>query len=68
MPNLVYKKIDRKLMSIFHTWRLALSTVGTAVATAVIGGLIGIVSPLCIFLIGSVATLFCAVSYDVTFK
>ena len=68
VPDMVYKNINPNLMSIFHTWRLALSTIGTTVATAVIGGLIGKVSPVWILLAGTLAHIVCAAAYYSVFR
>lgn len=68
VPDMVYKNINTNLMSIFHTWRLALSTIGTTVATAVIGKLIGSVAPIWILLAGAVAHIVCAAAYFAVFN
>lgn len=68
VPDMVYKNINPDLMSIFHTWRLALSTIGTTVATAVIGKLIGSVAPIWILLVGALAHIVCATAYFAVFN
>ncbi len=68
VPDLVYRNINPDMMSIFHTWRLALSTIGTTAATAVIGKLIGTVSPLWVLLIGAAAHIICVTAYYAVFK
>lgn len=68
VPDLVYRNINPEMMSVFHTWRLALSTIGTTAATAVIGKLIGVVSPVWILLIGAVAHIICVAAYFAVFR
>lgn len=68
VPDIVYKNVDTGLMSIFHTWRLALSTIGTTAATAVMGGLIGVVSPVWLFVAGTLSNVVCALAYYAVFK
>lgn len=68
VPDLVYRSITSDIMSVFHTWRLALSTVGTTVATAVMGKLIGTVSPVWILLAAALSQIICAAAYYIEFR
>lgn len=68
IPDIVYRNVDRNMMSIFHTWRLAFSTVGTAAATAVIGKLVGVVSPVIILTVGVLSNVICAAAYYAVFE
>ena len=67
VPDMVYRNVNPNLMSIFHTWRLALSTIGTTVATMIIGWLIGSVSPFVILFTGAAAHIVCAAAYYFVF-
>ena len=68
VPDFVYKNVNQNMMSIFHTWRLAFSTIGTTIATTVIGKLIGTVSPVWILCIGGVSNVLCAIAYYSVFR
>ena len=68
VPDMVYQSIDPRMMSIFHTWRLALSTIGTTVATMYIGSRIGSTAPIWILLAGAAAHIVCAASYYAVFR
>ena len=68
VPDMVYRNVDTNLMSIFHTWRLALSTIGTTVATAVMGRLVGVISPVWFLVIGAAAHIVCAAAYYTVFN
>lgn len=63
IPDLVYRNAPTEIMSVFHTWRLALSTVGTTAATAVFGRLIGKVPSVWLIAAGCVTHIFCAAVY-----
>lgn len=68
VPDLVYRNIESDIMSVFHTWRLALSTVGTTVSTALMGRLIGKVPPLWFLVAAAVSHIICAAAYAFEFS
>lgn len=68
VPDLVYRNIPSDIMSVFHTWRLALSTVGTTAATAVMGKLLGSVSPVFLLAAAALSHIICAAAYAAEFS
>lgn len=64
LPEMIYQNVSSELMSSFHTWRLALTTLGTICSTALFGIMLGKVSPIVILIIGVAAhTVMCLVYY-----
>ena len=54
LPDMIYQNVSKRIMSPFHTWRLALTTLGTTLSTALIGVMIKSVSPTVILVFGAV--------------
>jgi len=63
VPNSVYKCTDPAIISQFHTWRLAVTSLGSAVGVMGYGYLMDKLSPLMLFGISSACTLICMVGY-----
>ena len=55
-------------MSPFHTWRLALTTLGTTLSTSIIGAVIDSVPPTLILIVGTLAYFVCALSYSMIYR
>lgn len=68
LPDLVYRNVNPEIMGIYHTWRLALTTLGTTLATALIGAVIDKVSPTVILLVGAGTYAFTALAYALVFQ
>ena len=67
LPDMIYQNVSPKIMSAFHTWRLALMTLGTTVATKVFGAVLDDTSVFVILSAGVGAYLFCSVGYYLRF-
>jgi len=67
IPDLIYKSISSDLISIFHTWRLALTQLGIVLASALYGIMIESFDGIWLLLIGSVGYLACAIGYCLHF-
>jgi len=63
MPNMIYLTVTGDIISQFHTWRLALSTLGTALSTAALGMMIGRVDSVIILGIGALGMFICMLSF-----
>ena len=63
IPNMVYQAADQTIISRFHTWRLAITALGTAVGTPICGVLLVKVSPVVLLLIAAFVILLCTVGY-----
>ena len=63
IPDLIYKNIPSDLISIFHTWRRALTQLGIVLASALYGIMIETFDGIWLLLIGSIGYLACAIGY-----
>ena len=68
LPDLVYRNVNPEIMGVYHTWRLALTTLGTTLATALIGLVINVVSPTVILIVGAGTYAFTAIAYALVFQ
>ena len=67
IPDIVYLKVDERVISSYHTWRMALTTLGTVLSTAVFGLVADSVSGTVLAVLGAVSILFCCVAYHRVF-
>ena len=65
VPDLIYRNVSSDIMSPFHTWRLALTTLGTTLSTSMIGAVMDSVPPTLILIVGTLAYFVCAASYSI---
>lgn len=63
IPNMVYQAADQTIISRFHTWRLAITAMGTAVGTPLCGVLMDKVPPIVLLLIAALVILLCTIGY-----
>ena len=68
VPDLIYQNVSPDIMSPFHTWRLALTTLGTTLSTSMIGAVIDRVPPTLILIVGTFAYFVCALSYSMIYR
>lgn len=68
IPDIIYQHISPDIMSVYHTWRLALTTFGTTVATALIGAVMATVSPTIVLAVGTIAFFLCMLAYYLYFR
>lgn len=60
IPNMIYCNVDSSIMSQFHTWRLALCSLGSAIAAPIYASLLDVVPVVALFTIG-VSTYFISI-------
>lgn len=65
VPNTVYKCTDPAVISQFHTWRLAVTSLGTAAGTMGYGLLMDKLPAPVIFAFASLCTMMCAAGYQI---
>lgn len=63
MPNMIYCSVDPSIMSRFHTWRLALLALGSAIGTPLYAWLLDKVPVIVLFVISSSATILSVLGY-----
>lgn len=63
IPNMIYCSIDPGIMSQFHTWRMILLALGSAIGTPVYAELLDKVSILVLFMISAAATFLSVLGY-----
>lgn len=68
IPDLIYRSIASDLISIFQTWRLAMTQLGIVLASALFGLLVEATTGIWIVLIGVICYLICAGCYYLNFK
>lgn len=68
IPDTIYRNVDKKVMSSFHTWRMALTTLGTVLSTAVYSLMIDSSGGFVLSLMGGAAFLICAVAYYIVYR
>jgi len=68
IPNMVYQTVDPSIISPFHTWRLALGSLGTAISTPIYGAFIGVVPGYILLLAGTLFTFLCAFGYYIYYR
>ena len=68
VPESVYQYVPEDRVSAFHTWRLALTTLGTTLSTAVFGKLLDRIPPVVLMVIGAVSVLVCVIGYQLCFR
>ena len=64
----VYQQVDESVISTYNTWRMALTTLGTVCATAVLGALADAVSGTLLAVCGSVSLFLCCLAYHAVFR
>ena len=68
IPDLIYRSIGADLISIFQTWRLALTQLGLVMASALYSAMIASADGFWLILIGAAGYLACAVCYYCYFR
>ncbi|MCR4906498.1 MAG: MFS transporter [Clostridiales bacterium] len=68
IPDAVYQKVEEDVISAYHTWRMALTTLGTVLSTAVIGLVADSVSGTVLALVGTASIFFCCLAYHRVFR
>lgn len=68
IPDLIYQSVSSDLISIFQTWRLAMTQLGLVAASALYGAMVESFSGVWLVLIGCAGYLVCAVWYFGYFK
>jgi len=68
LPNMVYQSVDQSIISSFHTWRMAASSLGAAIFTPVYSVLIDILPPSMLLCISFVFILLCMIGYYLRYK
>ncbi|MBQ2547042.1 MAG: hypothetical protein II557_12195, partial [Clostridia bacterium] len=68
IPDAVYQRVEEDVISAYHTWRMALTTLGTVLSTAVIGLVADSVSGTVLAVLGTVSIFLCCVAYHRVFR
>ena len=68
MPNMIYCSVDPSIMSRFHTWRLALLALGSAIGTPIYAALLGKVPVIVLFAISTAATILSVLGYYLLYR
>ena len=63
IPDTVYLSVEESSISSYHTWRMALTTLGTVLSTALFGLVTDSVSPTVLAVCGTVSVFFCCLAY-----
>ena len=63
IPDTVYLSVEESSISSYHTWRMALTTLGTVLSTALFGLVADSVSPTVLAVCGTVSVFFCCLAY-----
>ena len=63
IPNMVYQSVDQSIISPFHTWRMALTSLGSAAITPVYGYLINVLPGYQLAMISFLSLLLCTAGY-----
>lgn len=67
-PDMVYHSVPQEIISPFHTWRLALMALGTAISTPIFGALLPVVAAEVLLVIGAAGLLLCALGYYLFYR
>lgn len=68
IPDALYQRIAPEKISLFHTWRLALLTCGTAIASVVLGSFADALPAFVWLAIGAASIFYCVIAYAIRFK
>jgi Na+/melibiose symporter-like transporter len=68
IPDMVYRMVPADTVAAFHTWRMAFTTLGSVISTAVIGMISVFVPGYCILAGGAAAILICSAWYYFYYK
>ncbi len=68
IPDMIYRSVGSDIISLFHTWRLAMTQLGLTAATALYSVLIAHVPIIWILVIGTAAFMLCGVGYYLYYK
>ncbi len=68
LPDMVYRTTDPSIISSFHTWRLAVSNVGTVVAAALYGWILDKVPAFVLLVLAFLGTLGCTGGYYLCYR
>lgn len=68
LPDMIYRTADPSVISPFHTWRLAVSNVGTVFATTLFGWVMDKVPAAVILILGFLGILGCAGGYYLCYR
>ena len=68
IPDAVYQRVEEGVISAYHTWRMALTTLGTVFSTAVIGLIEETVSGTVLAVCGTLSIFLCCLAYHHTMK
>ena len=68
IPDAVYQRVEEDVISAYHTWRMALTTLGTVFSTAVIGLIADAVSGTVLAVCGTLSIFLCCLAYYRTMK
>lgn len=68
IPDMIYRSVGSDIISLFQTWRLAMTQLGLTVSTALYSILIEQISVIWILVIGTAAFLLCGVGYYLYYK
>ena len=63
IPDLIYRSVGAEIISLFQTWRLAMTQLGLSLATALYGLLVERIPVVLIIVLGTAAFLFCGIAY-----
>ena len=63
IPDIVYNTVDESIISAFNTWRMAFTTLGIVISTAVIGAVMSFVSGVVIASVSSGLMVFSCAAY-----
>ncbi len=68
LPDMIYRTAEPSIISSFHTWRLAVSNLGTVFATALYGWILDKVPAAILLILGFLGTLGCAGGYFLWYR
>ena len=68
IPDAVYQQVEENVISAYHTWRMALTTLGVVVSTALFGILTNVFSGTVLAVFGTVSFFACCLSYHLVFR
>ncbi|MBE6570417.1 MAG: MFS transporter [Ruminococcaceae bacterium] len=68
VPDMVYQSVSQDIISSFHTWRLALTTLGTAISTSLFGILLDKTEAYVLVVIGCVGIVLCSLGHYLFYR
>ena len=68
MPSICFEFVPFAIAGVYHTWRLMLTTAGSAAATLLAGALIGSVPSWTLLLAAALGQLWCGIIYMKRYK